>query len=358
MRIFLDEKLGVSPGACLRALYREYPEHPCADVCPREAITFDPLSVDFGLCDDCGICAGVCPTDALRIRESYYGKVFKSACPGEGGEIRIRCSAATGECTEVQCLGALDAAFLAMLGAKSKKKIRLITGDCGKCDKAPGGEVARSNADTALKVLSMYKTDAWISLVDSGEAGGTAGYSRRGLFKGMGTALSKFVTGVQPDGREEAAGRRSVPGKRLRMLAVIKGLDAGAERVAPGSHLPFYGKEIDGSSCDGCRGLTRCVTFCPTGALALSSGKESSSGITFEAGRCIGCDMCATVCAKKAVTSKPLDLTESDELWQTRRLVSFETRRCEECDNMSIDIRDGLCPDCLQRERKLSWESV
>lgn len=40
----------------------------CADVCPVEAITVDDkATVDEDLCTDCGVCIEECPNDAISL---------------------------------------------------------------------------------------------------------------------------------------------------------------------------------------------------------------------------------------------------------------------------------------------------
>lgn len=43
----------------------------CKDVCPTQAISLNPVSIDLGKCIFCGDCARVCPTDKIHYTNQY-----------------------------------------------------------------------------------------------------------------------------------------------------------------------------------------------------------------------------------------------------------------------------------------------
>ena len=56
----------------------------CADVCPYQAITIDPAKgsiVDNILSRGCGLCASVCPTESITIRY-YRGEQYSDLIDG------------------------------------------------------------------------------------------------------------------------------------------------------------------------------------------------------------------------------------------------------------------------------------
>lgn len=352
MRIFLEEKLDLTPRACLHNRYKDYPEHPCLSACPHKAITLDPLKINLDLCDDCGICASVCPTDALSIKEGYFRKILEPAARAERNKINIKCSRVNEYCTEVSCLGALDQVLLAELCLRTEKNIGLFAGNCGDCDKAPGGSIARSNIEAANNLLFLYGRKEKISIVEPETHDLEADNSKRAIFKSIGTAISKFIPEIQNN--LEPLYPPPVPRKRQRLLGLIKKLGMES-KIKADCALPFKGKRIDGLLCDNCGGSIKCVKYCPSNALAFSITEESGAAITFEAGKCIGCDICEIACPKKALDSFALRSTRIEELWSEKKLVRlFEVQRCGQCGKCSLNAQDGLCPDCIQRERKLN----
>jgi ferredoxin len=132
-KTFFIDKLGVDPGKCLPGRYMDYSEHPCQDLCPNKAITLKPLEIDYGLCDDCGICGGACPSGALSVKESFLKELFRQTTSEEDLELKIRCTRAAGSCAAVVCLAALDYAFFVDLCISGAKNLTLLSGNCESC---------------------------------------------------------------------------------------------------------------------------------------------------------------------------------------------------------------------------------
>jgi len=68
------------------SICRQCSKAPCAEVCPQDAIIYDPatgaLLIDYNLCDGCGLCAEACPFGAL-FWDSINERVIKcELCDG------------------------------------------------------------------------------------------------------------------------------------------------------------------------------------------------------------------------------------------------------------------------------------
>jgi len=351
----LMDKLWMDPQKCLHGRHKDYQEHPCQDVCPNKAIHLNPLEIDHGLCDDCGICAGVCRAGALSVKESFLAEVASQAASDTGKELRIRCSHAGGRCTSVTCLGALDYAFFAGLCIKGSKDLRLLARDCEGCQKALGGELARAAVNTANDILSLYGRKERVLLTESADRQDLESGSRRAMFRGMGRTIKRFIPEMDQAGHTRDEG--PIPARMIRAIKMIEGLEEGHVRRAYDMRMPFNGKEIDAARCDVCSGAPKCVRFCPTDALEFSADGDVAS-IFFNSCRCIGCGLCQTACNEHAVSSFPLLSGQIEELRRPRSLVCFEAQVCEGCGRTGMGMSDGLCQDCRQRMRKLAWESV
>lgn len=350
---FLD-KLRVAPGKCLHGRYKDYPGRPCLDICPKRAITLNPLEIDYGLCDDCGICASVCPSGALSVKESFLKEIFRQTISGDGTELKIRCSRAGGPCAVVACLAVLDYAFFADLCIRGTN-LRLLSGNCESCRMASGGDIIRSNVNTANNLLLLYERNERVILAESADRQDLENGSRRAMFRGMGRTISRFIPELDETGHDSDPG--PVPARRQRSVKIIEGLEGGQRRTAPDMPIPFTGKEIDAARCDICDGLPRCVSLCPTDALEFYADRGGAA-ITFTASRCIGCNLCQAACHKDAVSSFPLQSGQIEELRRSKTLACFEARECDGCGRVSAVTRAVLCQDCQQRERKLGWDIV
>lgn len=351
-KTFFIDKLGVAPEKCLPGRYKDYPRHPCLDVCPKKAITLNPLEIDYGLCDDCGICAGVCPAGALSIKEFFLKELFRQTITEDGLELKIRCSRAGEPCAAVTCLAVLDHAFFVDLCTRGTKNLRLFSGTCESCRLSPGGEIIRSNVNTANNLLLLYERNERVIQAESADRQDLENGSRRAMFRKMGRTITKFLPEFDQVG--DAPDPDPVPARRQRSLKIIKGLEEGQRRNAQDILIPFNGKEIDAAKCDGCNGNPRCVSFCPMDALEYSG----LAGITFKSARCIGCGLCESACHGDAVKSFTLKSGQLEELWLTKTLMGFEAGECRGCGGISIGLFDGLCQDCQHWERKLGWDIV
>lgn len=352
---FLKDKLWVAPQKCLHGRHNDYRERPCQDVCPNKAIHLNPLEIAYGLCDDCGICASVCPAGALSVKESFLAEVARQAASDTGKELHIRCSRVGGRCTSVTCLGSLDYAFLDALCLRSEKDLRLLAGDCEDCGRATGGEVVRSNVDAANRFMLLFGRRERIILTESADRQDLESASRRAMFRDVGRTISKFVPEIKYPEPDIDIG--AVPARMQRAIKIIKGFEEGQTRTDHDMPVPFNGKEIDAARCDICNGTPKCVCFCPTEALEYFADGGAAS-IIFNTRRCIGCGLCETACSERAVSSFSLRSGQIEELWHSKRLACFEADECEGCGRTSVGMRGGLCLDCQHRERKLAWESV
>lgn len=346
-----NPSLDIQPEACLHSIFKEYPRHPCMDACPRGAIELQPLKINPDRCDGCGICTSICPTDALSLNAGHKQAIENGA--SEGGQVRIHCSMVRGEGKAVSCLGMLDYTILVGLMSKANTDLDLISGPCNDCEKSRGGDVALRSLKTANGIMSIFGRRERGRIINLEMTNGVdgKGYTRREVFRGLGSTLKRLMAVDEKSMEPERWSRGSVPMKRegfLRLVGELGEFHAEAECGVP---LPFYGKEI-GSRCYGCNGLWRCITFCPTGALSLNYD-DSEAGIDFESIRCIGCRLCEAVCPERAVTS----LTMTAPVYEKKALIRLRAGKCECCEAPLVNS-EGLCHDCSQREKKLGWASL
>src|SRR4030066_2398994 len=203
--------LDIQPEACLPSLFKEYPYHPCPDACPKGAIELQPLKINPDRCDGCGICTSTFTTGALSLDAGYKQALEKGV--SEGRPVRIRCSMVQVEGKDVPCLGMLDYTILAGLMSKANADLELISGPCNNCEKSRGGEVARRNLKTANGIMSVFGRRERGRIINLEMTKGVdgKGYTRREVFRGLGSTLKRLMTVNDEAMEPERWGRGSVP---------------------------------------------------------------------------------------------------------------------------------------------------
>ncbi|MGZ6142585.1 MAG: NADH-quinone oxidoreductase subunit NuoB [Myxococcales bacterium] len=91
----------------------------CADACPTDAISLNPLTLDLGRCLFCTACTDACPEGAIVYR-SEFAQSFRSreAMVQDGGEAKLA--------------GALDEKMRKLFG-RSLRLRHVAAGDCSGC---------------------------------------------------------------------------------------------------------------------------------------------------------------------------------------------------------------------------------
>lgn len=112
-------------------------------------------------------------------------------------------------------------------------------------------------------------------------------------------------------------------------VLALAGSAAAAPEAFTHSDSPLGLVEIDAMTCTVCGA---CAWACPTGALAVTEGDDSSA-LTFDAAACTGCALCVERCpelARGAIAVVPT--TDIEALRAGRRpLIQDSTVHCEQC---------------------------
>ncbi len=326
---FETRALVTHPRQCVRVRHRKAQCTRCADHCPTHAITWgESLQVDVDKCNDCGLCAAVCPTGALEAARPTNAELSQRIETLAKGTARITfaCPRVTGGdaggVVRVNCLGRLDASVLVDAAANGVQHIELVEGECAACPMRTGREVAALAVAEANALLEAFGHAARATFVDKPPAGGATArqpsaeaVSRRAFFSQLvhGTRQAAAVTTetilAANAAAEQAPVKRGelptrVPAAKTQLVASLRRLGQpvsnGAIRTALWGNV-----RVEDDKCTGCQ---MCAFFCPAGAL-VKIEQDGKRGLAFKNAACTNCRMCAGICYQQAiVVSNEIDL--------------------------------------------------
>lgn len=371
LRIYADQCLscrGDKQGLCRR----------CMVVCPVDAIDLKSGSpeVDFNRCNECGLCAGVCPAavfECVTTEDFLLAKIKETA--GRHRTLIFRCQKLAATLNdhraevEVSCLGRLNEALLLGGATFGAETIWLDNSICSDCGMSQGESLAAATAHNTSILIKAFggKTEIIVVSPEIGEEltaeesqqeSEVGSFSRRDFIDQMRRQVmiggAELIEGrlqmLTPAEKEKQSSYNyRLPRSRELLLALLRKLGVPEDQFMEAGDLPFRQLQIS-SACNACG---NCATLCPTQAL-IKEEKDKSSGLAFSLANCTGCDLCITLCPVKAITSgQTIDAWQllSDERLE---LAGFGKYSCRECQQPFDSIaKADICPFCLLRREKL-----
>ncbi len=318
---FDSRNLQVDPGQCSRLRHMKATCTRCMDHCPQHAISFDEtIRIDTDKCNDCGICAGVCPTGALEATGPTSAELVQRISQLAHRECLVfGCSKAFKGSDEraigVNCIGRVDSSILVAAVAHGINQVLLVDDPCQDCPSAIGRKVAaqavaESNALTQAFGIAPRVSFASEVPFQMAASASPDTLSRRAFFTTffrdtqaaaaltVSTVLEKEpqkkaerVTGELP---QRASAKRRLLLEQLPRLGQLTNPDFQMEN---GSWAACRIKE----SCTACR---MCALFCPTGALSKIE-RDGKPVLEFRVSQCTNCRMCTEVCYWKSLELLP-----------------------------------------------------
>lgn len=343
---------------CVRYRYRYSTCQRCADACPHEAVTLsdEGVAIDAVRCQNCALCAAVCPTETLLADNLPRIDLLKLAIKQKKFSFACAPSAEKGDAV-VPCLGALDAAMLSYLASRGIAVELLGSEHCTYCAHAPKGAEQLAMHLEGLALLREAAGDeqwAETAVVKRGNRvdGGSRDMhqaSRRQMFRrlvGRGIDAATHPGAQQPDA--------PVPSKAIRIAAPFmteqrellhtlwQSKAENQHRIEPHPALHMAQMKVK----EGCTACEACARVCPTGALRIVEG-STAWALTFQFSRCIGCDVCLEVCQPGVL--QPLEVIDlvAEVEKQPVILHRLSKKRCNRCDRFFISAVDSEnCPIC------------
>lgn len=339
---------------CLPLRHRQADCRRCVEVCPLGAITVEEgLRVDKELCEGCGLCVAVCPTEAL-ILPGDAGLVLDVRKEAPGRRLLFSCQAeGEGDPTvlKVPCIGRLTPALILLALGSGAREVLLDEGRCEGCRFQAGRQLAHAAVERASRVMDMLE---WPEIAAEPSSEDPSAVNRRGFFSGVGRKVGEIAAraliGDEESPEDASRSLLHVPAERRLLAAAVRKLRI-IEGRADCEGSPYTPRTAV-AGCDGC-GV--CGRFCPTGSLVVRD--EPEWRLEFSVSGCVGCELCTDLCPKDALVNTT---TVRRELLDGGRvtLVRSAKRTCTACGQNYHQAGD-LCPACgSERDLETDLEQI
>lgn len=314
--LFTDNVPVLNEAACLNRRNRFQPCGLCEDACEFHALSMSaglPV-VDERRCEACGVCACVCPSEALRLRDY---KIFRDFV----GNDAVRCMKSGGNF----CLRSLSPALIsAAFVVNPAVRLVMPCENCGLSEK-----ISASNLDTASSFLDALNIAHDVNIVR--DSSFEDEYSRRDMLAMM------FSRGKRSGSNllEDVIFHDKNDIFLARMFLADRLSEASGE-ILPGVFYDFSVSE----ACDAC-GM--CEAMCPSGAWNVAK-YDGKAELMFDTVSCSGCMLCVRQCPKNAI------ILREKFSWPITSTVKAEFRRlrCRHCGAWFVVNEPGqeLCCSC------------
>lgn len=312
----------------------------CVDACPQRALSLraQRVELDRQRCVSCGLCASVCPADAVELPGSSAAEleaetaalldprlsnlqprgvllVCRQTLPALATAVERGFSYPAGWLpVTVPCAGTLSPASLLRWLGYGASAVG-IAGCREQCAHGQGVVVGERIAfcQELLDQLGAGRDCVRWCTVDDGDPA---------VWSLPDESATSLLPGARDESRDLAAA-----------AAAIVALSGAAGQAAPVAlehpQSPFGLVEIDSAGCTAC-GV--CAATCPTGALATESSGRAIA-ISFDPALCTGCGLCAPRCPEAERDVLRVRHAVDVARLAARRVVLHrdETSRCERC---------------------------
>ena len=337
---------------CTRHRFRYSECVRCMEACPHAALTLseDGVAIDGARCRNCGLCAAVCPTEALVATNATPGALLAAANGLES--FSIACAPSEqGADAIVPCLGAVDAVTLAALGRRGVVvELRGAT-HCGGCEHGERGAGQLAAMVEGLECVRRASAEPsappLVALQESRPTGHAP--SRRHLLRRfLGRGVDAIADCAEPDAapvpmRGIRVGAPVSVARRELMRTVWPRETDGQHDLESHVSLGIGQVAMDPARCRACEA---CARVCPTAAIEVAETSLEWM-LAFRASRCTDCGVCVEACQPEALSMAGRVSATAAAEHRPTVLHRVHKKRCARCDRAFLAEGDGdQCPTC------------
>ncbi len=340
----------------------------CQDICPQQRIMFSAQKITLAdNCLECGLCASVCPTGALALKEpgimAILNKIEQTY--KNDGVVNISCrrnSSVDEKCIKISCIGALMPELLLVMRLYDFSIHMVYTEEqCRACAVKGGIDLFNTRMAQVDELIEEFSLAAHeliqIARPEKNKTKEPAkkheeiDMQKRALFGSVFSGFRKMPevvlqSYVGADNKKETA---TAPKSRATDHVMIDRIEILKkyvyEKIPTDHEFNFLQQPRLTSKCYLCKA---CTILCPTGALEY---RAKDGEIILNSSRCSGCSLCADVCYPKSLQLMPVSL-ESVVTTPSISLVKGYTNICEECKQEFVASEALVqCSKCQARAR-------
>jgi len=336
---------------CLRERYKHSKCDKCVSVCSSEALSIKDgkILLDEDRCRNCHHCTHTCPTEALyyeaEMMNKYEGRIAQKesvtfTCEKQGTK--------EGQDVVLPCLKSLTPEYFMISELYDKKnEVFCDSKVCEKChiDWSPSDGLEWIDE---WNNQSIVKEEVLVVRTPELKSGRTRTYNRRELFKMSSNETKGQIADLFLDSFREVSSLKEKVGqteKRKYLMTYLKKNKDFLEwnRSELLSKKLYVAKLQVSENCNVCQS---CSSICPTGALKVVKGKDTSS-LQFYTEQCIDCDICEQVCEKIGKKS----INHLAEILENHSLQVITQNDCPTCGDKK-NVKDQVCEDCEWKEKR------
>ena len=334
LRQLTEEKIPtVYASKCTNARQKKTFCSACVDACPNKALSYkNGINISSDLCNDCNLCASICPSVVFVPRMESLEKLYRSV--HEQKVVTVSCeSSANKDVLKVGCICELPWELMAYICLD--QKLSLDLSHCHSCDRENAKTIITKNLERLKVFLDEEHFSKQVHVKYEEEINDGNEITRRELFTYMMNQSKQAVVISAPflfPKNNDARIYRSMLVQKVKRLQEKEIRNYGWNTV------------LVTNSCYGC-GI--CEKLCPQQAIQIVDEEERRYFVHNYA-KCTHCGICSTVCIMSApVLSYCIKSGE-----QLITACEIEVNNCFECKDPIPPTEDGLCVICRRKQSK------